>query len=61
MIVVVSDTSAISALLQVGEIEIFRKLYGQILKELLTRITVIAGFRLSPAIRIAVLNAAGEY
>lgn len=31
MIVVVSDTSAISALLQIGEIEILQKLYGQIL------------------------------
>ena len=31
MIVVVSDTSAISSLLQIGEIEILRQLYGQIL------------------------------
>ena len=154
MIVVVSDTSAISALLQIGEIEILRQLYGQIqipeavetelkrshnlipafirtvsvptspalskrlrlldvgeahaitlaeqiradlllidekkgrvvaadaglqymglagalieakrrkiissLKELLTRITEHAGFRLSPDVRIAVLKAAGE-
>ena len=31
MIVVVSDTSAISTLLQIGEIEILEKLYTQIL------------------------------
>lgn len=31
MIVVVSDTSAIRALIQIGEIDILRQLYGQIL------------------------------